>query len=317
MLNNNIQLGSVPALDLLPTGNELSRLLKSYMVACKVEGKSRSTLAIYSRVVSYFIRFTIDKGLPQKASGIKAGDVRLYLLHLQERGLLPPSVNAYYRALNTFFNWLAAEGFIKKSPMENIKPPRVPRKVVKPFSHRDIADMLLLCLGDTLLGLRNRAIMLTFLDTGLRLAELSAIQLQDLDFDTETIRVMGKGAKERVVRIGRTTQKALLRYILTRRDDFPCLWITEEGRPMSRGGVQTTIKRLCRRARIKGAKPGAHTFRHTAAINYLRNGGSEFTLQIMLGHSTLQMTRKYVSSLGQEDMIKAHRQASPVDNMRL
>jgi len=80
-------------------------------------------------------------------------------------------------------------------------------------------------------------------------------------------------------------------------------------------GIQMAIKRLCARAGITGAKRGPHTFRHTAAINYLRNGGSEFTLQIMLGHSTLSMTRRYVSTLGEEDLIKAHQLASPVDNL--
>jgi len=156
-----------------------------------------------------------------------------------------------------------------------------------------------------------------FLDTGLRLSELAGIQLADVNFDRETIKVMGKGAKERVVRMGKTTQKALLHYLLKRNDDYSCLWVTEERRPLRRAGVQIAIKRLCHRAEITDAKPGPHTFRHTAAINYLRNGGSEFTLQIMLGHSTLEMTRKYVSSLGAEDMIKMHKIASPVDCMSL
>ena len=84
---------------------------------------------------------------------------------------------------------------------------------------------------------------------------------------------------------------------------------------MSKDGIKVSIKRLCNRAEITDARHGAHTFRHTAAINFLRNGGGEFTLQIMLGHSTLQMTRRYVSSLSQDDMIKVHRIASPVDNM--
>ena len=86
---------------------------------------------------------------------------------------------------------------------------------------------------------------------------------------------------------------------------------------MTRDGIQTTIEKLCIRAGISGVKRGAHTFRHTAAIQCLRNGMGEFTLQMMLGHSTLAMTRRYVSSLSQEDVFKAHQKASPVDNMKL
>ena len=74
---------------------------------------------------------------------------------------------------------------------------------------------------------------------------------------------------------------------------------------------------MCHRAGITDARPGPHAFKHTAAISYLRNGGGEFTLQIMLGHSILQMTKHYVSSLGAEDMISAHKLASPVDNLKL
>lgn len=126
---------------------------------------------------------------------------------------------------------------------------------------------------------------------------------------------MGKGAKERVVRIGKTTQKAILRYLLMRTDPYPCLWVTEERRPLKGKGVQMAIKRLCHRANIKDTTPGPHTFRHTSAINYLRNGGDVFTLQVMLGHSTLQMTRRYVSTLGADDLFRVHQKASPVDNL--
>lgn len=210
---------------------------------------------------------------------------------------------------------MVEEGILAQSPMLNIKPPRMPKLIPKPFSRHDIDNLLLLCSGNRFLEVRNRALVLLFLDTGLRLAEVAGIQLQDIDFDRETIKVMGKGAKERRVRIGKTAQKAILRYLLNRNDGLPCLWVTEERRPMAKGGVQMVIKRLAQRAGITGVKLGPHTFRHTAAISYLRNGGSEFTLQLMLGHSTLQMTRKYVATLGEEDLIKAHRTASPVDNL--
>ena len=84
---------------------------------------------------------------------------------------------------------------------------------------------------------------------------------------------------------------------------------------MMRYGLQTMIKRLCKRAHVNGVKRGPRTFRHTCAINYLRNGGDVFTLQVMLGHSSLEMTRRYVSALGAEDLIRVHQKASPVDNL--
>lgn len=312
---NKFQEGVLSGLDHSLAPNGLQNQAKHYLLSCKVEEKSPLTIQTYGRRITSFIRFVECLGLANDASDISSYHIRLFLSSLQHQGCKASTINSYYRTLQTFFNWLVAEGAISKTPMTNIKPPKVPKTKPQPFSEQDIENLLSLCSGKTFLAVRNQAIILLFLDTGLRLAELANIQLRDVDFDRGLIKVMGKGSKERVVRMGKTTQKALLHYLLKRNDNYPSLWVTEERTPLHRDGVQVAIKRLCHRARITDAKPGPHTFRHTAAINYLRNGGSEFTLQIMLGHATLQMTRKYVSSLGAEDMIKMHEIASPVDRM--
>lgn len=201
--------------------------------------------------------------------------------------------------------------------MSNIKPPNLPKQLIKPFSRQASDDLLLLCSTGRFMDYRSRAMTLLFLYTGLRLVEFSNIQLAEVNFDQGLIRVMGKGAKERVVRFGKTAQKALLRYIMERHDEYPCLWVTASRKPMAQRAISEVIARLCRRAGITIAKRGPHTFRHTFAINYLRNGGDLFTLQCMLGHSTLEMARRYTSSLDAEDMIRVHKKASPVDRMRL
>jgi len=317
LLHGNLQAQLASAFDLLPSDNELVQLLKKYLVAGKVEGKSRKTLYGYSDLIARFILFALDHEFPQRIQDLTTNDIRLFLLSLQERGLTPATVNAYYRTLNTYFAWLITEGYLEKSPLNKIKPPKVPKQVIKPFTLQDIRALLDLCSSNRLVDLRNRAIMLTFIDTGLRLFELAGIHWQQIDFDLGCIPVMGKGAKERIVRIGTNTQKALLKYLTARNDNHPCLWVTEDCKPLSQAGIQIAMKRLSQRANISDAKPGVHTYRHTAAINYLRNGGDQFTLQIMLGHSSLEMTRRYVSSLGAEDMMKVHRKASPVDNLKL
>jgi len=198
--------------------------------------------------------------------------------------------------------------------MANIGGPKVPKVLIHPFTSQDIDNLMLLCSGNSFLALRNRAMFLIFLDTGIRLSEMSSIRLSDLHLDSGTIYIMGKGSKERIVRIGKKAQKALFRYLLSRNDAYPNLWITEERRPMTMRGVKICVIRYCRRAVVSGARPSAHTFRHTAAITYLRNGGDVFTLQNMLGHSDLETTRRYTSSLGVEDLIRVHQKVSPVDN---
>jgi site-specific recombinase XerD len=298
-------------LDSLLADKSLAKTARNYLISCKVEGKSRRTVEVYSMVLARFSHHFS----PESAT---ASDIRLFLLSLQESGLSPGTVHIFYRSLKTFFNWMVGEELLPKNPMLNMKSPKLPRPVIMPYSQADIDNLLKLSARNTFLDLRNRALFLIFLDTGVRLEEMSRIQLGDIDFDRETIRIMGKGSKGRTVRIGKTTQKALLKYLLARDvDNFPDAWLTEERRPLTRDGIKVLVRRYCREATVSGARPSSHTFRHTAAINCLRNGMSVFELQIMLGHSSLEMTRRYVSSLGAEDMLKAHIKASPVDRMNL
>jgi integrase/recombinase XerC len=185
--------------------------------------------------------------------------------------------------------------------------------------------MLAVC-NDRLVGCRDRAIVLTFVDTGLRLSELAGIQLSDIDIRRGTIRVTGKGSKQRLVHMVTETQKAILKYLLQRReryerykrdDTLPCLWVTEECRPLQPEGIRQVVLRLGRRVGITGVRISPHTFRHTFAILALRNSMGEFALQRLLGHSILAMTRRYTATFNDDDAILAHTKASPVAHLRL
>lgn len=294
-------------LDHLLSDKLVAKSARNYIISCKVEGKSKRTIETYSMVLSRFARH-YD---PETAT---TNDIRMFLLSLQET-LCPGTLHIYYRTLKTFFNWMVNENLIPKNPMANIRRPKLPKVLIQPFNSHDIEKLMTLCQGNRFLDIRNRVLFLIFLDTGVRLEEMSRIMLDDLDLDNQTIRIMGKGNKGRLVRMGKVTEKALLKYLLTRKDDHPNLWVTEERRPMTVDGICTTVRRYCKVAVTSGARPSAHTFRHTAAINYLRNGGDQFTLQIMLGHASLEMTRRYVSSLGVEDMLRVHSRVSPVDHL--
>jgi len=311
LTTNKFQIGSLFGLDHLTTQKSLAPQLNTFLLSCRVDGLSPATLRAYQYQLGRFVKFCLEANEKDTTQ-----QIRLFLLELRETNN-SISVGDYYKSIKRFFNWLVDEGLIEKSPMQNIKPPKKESKIIRPFSQRDIDNLLLLCSGNRFLDLRNKAIILMFLDTGLRLSELANIQLADVNFEQETIKVMGKGAKERVVRIGKTTQKALLRYLLIRRDEHSCLWVTEERRPLSVAGVQVAIKKLCHRAEITDAKRGPHTFRHTFATQALLNGASEREVQNLLGHSSQKMTQQYTATITSEHAVKGHRRFSPVDNMSL
>lgn len=296
-------------LDRFPHSNTIKKNITYYLLSCRQEGKSPATLEKITYILRDFAKFC-------QADEPEAGDIRMFILSLQDRNLSVGSIHTYYRSLKTYFNFLVREEIIKKNPMENVKAPRLTRVVIKPFSKDDIHRLLLLCDGKRFIDYRNKAMVLLFLDTGVRLAEMADMKCADVNMDDQTIRVMGKGQKERVVPFAKTALKALARYLYEREDSLPSLWITEERRPMLRGGIDAMVKRLTARAGITDAHHGAHTFRHTAATMMLRNGASVFYVQEILGHATLEMTKRYSRTIDSEIAAKAHYRFSPVDNLK-
>jgi site-specific recombinase XerD len=210
------------------------------------------------------------------------------------------------------------EDYLTQSPLDKIKLANPKLNVIQPYTDTEIGKMLATCELDfrnnaKFVGSRNKAIILMLFDSGLRVSELASIKLEDVDSERGWIKVKGKGAKERVVRIGSTTQKALWRYEVYRfKNNYNALWLTEEGRPFSVGGIQIMVKRLKTRAGVTSGG-NCHKFRHTFALAFLRKDRNPFNLQYLLGHSDLRMTRHYVSTLGAEDALKAHESASPAD----
>lgn len=303
------------SIDFLPRDYIISGHIRRYLLSCHVEGKTPKTIRTYCDVLVGLAKFLAENKLPSAPENLTADDVRFFLSLWHKGNVSSSTRHLYYRTIKTFFNWLVREGQIRESPMAKMKPPKLESKVVQPYTPEDIGRILSLCETPGFSNARNRAIILLFFDTGLRLSELANIRLDDINTKTQLIKVMGKGSKERYVKYGRITSMGLMMYLSLRDDKYPELWLTQDKRPMTIYGVKEVVVRLVERAKVSEGKRGPHRFRHTAAINFLRNGGGQFNLQSLLGHSTLEMTRRYVSALGTEDMVKAHLTASPADNM--
>jgi site-specific recombinase XerD len=220
--------------------------------------------------------------------------------------------------LKVFFNWCVRESYLTENPLAKIKMPNPKLNVIQPYNKQEIENLLAVCETDfrnnaKFIGSRNKAIILILFDSGLRVSELANIKLEDIDTERGWIKVKGKGAKERVVRVGATAQKALWRYMIFRKQtSYDSLWLTEEGKPLASKGIQIMVKRLKLRAGVT-SKGNCHKFRHSFALAFLRKDKNPFNLQYLLGHSDLRMTRHYVSTLGAEDALKAHESASPAD----
>lgn len=236
----------------------------------------------------------------------------------------------YHAGLSALWTWAVAENLVDEHIVRQINPPRPEEMAIIPFTKDDVKLMLYACERSRSYtrpgqrscthGLpnpeRNKAIILTLLDTGMRASELCGIKIADADLRNGKIVVMGKGSKQRSLPFSSRTGQAIWRYQVTRSKPLPRdpLFPSKDDLPLTSGGLTRLIKRIGQRAGVQKAHP--HKFRHTFAINFLRNGGNIYTLQEILGHSTLDMVKRYLK-LAEQDALDNHRIASPVSNWGL
>lgn len=234
--------------------------------------------------------------------------------------LSPATVQGYVRTLKSFFSWLEREGYIIANPMTRIPVPRAPMKVIDTFTADQIGKLADVCQRSNGNGYRNLSILLLMLDSGIRVSELTAIDLGDVNLSEGHIRIVGaKGSRERIVPIGSLVQKSLWKYINYFRPQpltlaVTKLFLNDKGLPLTKNGIQQMLWRHGRRAGLIGVRCSPHTFRHTFAKNYLLKGGDVFSLQKILGHSSLASVRIYLN-LFATDIKKQHQRFSPVDNL--
>ena len=154
-----------------------------------------------------------------------------------------------------------------------------------------------------------------------RLSEATNATIEDLNMDERSLRVVGKGNRQRLVPFGVTVQKALWKYMNFYRQqpvvpNHDYVFLTSDGRQLTKNRVEELMKKYGQRAGIKGVRCSPHTLRHTACIMWIRNGGDIFSLQRITGHSSLEVLRGYVN-LAQGDVSSAHRRYSAIDNLEL
>ncbi len=242
----------------------------------------------------------------------------------------PLTIHRYWRELQTLFNYCVREDFLQASPMKKVEEPEKKAAQIPHLTEDQIQAMLRAC-QNSAYPLRNTAILMMLLDTGLRATELVSLKFGDVNLFCEwggEARVLGKGNKIRNVPFSRETSLAIRSYI--RREigrDFDqispqtALFISERGvatgSPMSRDALRTLIYRLAAAAGIQRGvtKCSPHVFRHTFAFMSLMEGASEKTLKDMLGHATLHMTHQYVN-LSDSDLRNQHQKFSPVQRLK-
>jgi integrase/recombinase XerC len=308
------------------TKRTIKQTIDSFLLSCKVEGKSYGTIECYSDKLKGFLWYATNYDWPDDVTAITTNHLREFLAYLREtphrfnstcpRAMKPinnTTIQKYYRALSALFNWAVNEGILETSSLTKIKVPKAEKKVVKALDCTEV-NQVISSLPDTFDGIRNKAIILVLVDCGLRLGELLNIKMMDINIEQQLMKVDGKTG-ERVVRYGNATAKALKRYLKLRNKvngHNDSLWLTEKGDTLQDSSVETLFIKLRKRT---GIYIHPHLLRHTFATMWLKNGGESLMLQRLLGHTTLMMTNRYCQAVGCYDAIESHKKYSPVDNM--
>jgi len=296
------------------------------------------TVKDYCNHISYFARWAQanNKGDP---CSITKRDIQEFLHYIASNPAIFSAGNGtkrvvqrdensrwhHYFPLKRFFTWALNERYIDQDPVDGIILRPSDAAPIEPYKSEHIGTFLRVLEHDwrvattsrqKMLAARNRAVLSLFLDSFIRLEECSQLNVSDIDLDRKRVLVRkSKTGKPRVTGFSPQTKKFLWCYLGLRGDDLghDALWVTEEGLPLSKHGVQEIIRRLKEDAGLQGLKGSVHKLRHTGATVTLKHTRDMKGLKLLLGHSTLAMTERYTQFIEAEDALKAYDGQGPLD----
>jgi integrase/recombinase XerD len=304
----------------------LGDTLREYRVCSKAEGKSSKTIRSTTQAVGYFADFLGDVN---EVSKVGAKDLRAFITALREkkrwsnhptnrsdRLLSPFSIASYVRSIRAFWSWLERERYIWENPLRKVRVPKCPERIVPAVSPKELALIIRQIDASRTAGYRDYCVLLTLVDTGVRISELTQLKLEDVHLEENCIKVVGKGGRERIVPIGNRVSRVLAKWLVKYRPDNHdgFLFTTVDGSRLMPERIEHALARYSIQA--LGTRVHPHQLRHTSAVEWLRGKGDPIYLQRLLGHRQLPTTRIYVN-LVDDDIRLAHRKHGVIDRLRL
>ncbi|HMI55247.1 MAG TPA: site-specific tyrosine recombinase XerD [Gemmatimonadaceae bacterium] len=278
------------------------------------QGASLQTSRAYKLDVARFVTYANIKGA-SSPTDVGARTLREYVYHLKDLGLSPASIRRNISAVRTYFKFLAGEGHVVRDPSERLDTPKRWRTLPEVLGVEEIEKLLAAPSLDEPLAFRDRAMLELAYGAGLRVSEWISLTVRDVMLQDHLVRVFGKGAKERLVPIGRRAIGAIAIYLREQRPSLEkgegkgVLFLNARGQPLSRMGAWKILRKYVRQAGI--TKPvSPHTLRHSFATHLLEGGADLRAVQEMLGHVDISTTQIY-THVDREYLRSVHKQFHP------
>ena len=279
----------------------------------QVQNRSTLTVGSYQSDLLQFCLFAAGE-MGKEMDELAAEEIDVYIVRsflglLAEHGLSRKSVARKLSALRTFFKFLSREGYLRQNPVRRLASPKLGRKLPQFLYLEQVNKLLAAPDTSTILGARDQAILELLYGSGLRVSELSGLNVGDLDFGSGLIRVRGKGKKERIVPITGAAVRAIRHYQDLRPDNRPELLLNYKGTRLSARSVRRVLDSLVDKVSLE-IHVHPHMLRHSFATHLLEGGADLRSVQELLGHQRLSSTQIY-THLSRDHLKEIHRQAHP------
>jgi integrase/recombinase XerD len=303
----------------IPKG--LTRLVDRFLDHLSVErGVAPNTIVAYRRDLRLYLGYLVQRDLADPTA-VGERDIADFLATLKESEYAPgkryssATVARVLAAVRGFHRFLLREGVAKADPAEPVGSPRVPRSLPRAMSLDEVERLLAAVPAEGAIAARDHAILELLYAAGLRISELTALDIDDLDLDDATVRCIGKGSKERIVPLGRAAIEALRRYLTQARPELaraasgPACFLNARGTRLTRQGCWKLLKKHAARADLR-RRISPHTLRHSFATHLLDGGAEIRVVQELLGHASVSTTQVY-TLVSRERLREVYESAHP------
>lgn len=304
----------------------LSIYIKQFIDEQELKGNSPKTIFYYEKNLSNLLKYYESNRIDK----LDLENIKKYAIYLknkpkyenhpfrkvEDEPVSSTTYQTYIRAVRVFLSWLYAEGYIEDDITKKFRLPSATKKSIIILNDNDLELIFRTLNTNSEIGSRNSCLIALMVDCGLRLNETLTLDLNNVDLNRGLLKVYGKGNKERIVPLGTKTRKLLIKYITKYRGmkDIDNLLVSIHDKPLTQNAVKQIFIKLRKETMIERLHP--HLLRHTFATLYIINGGDIFALQQILGHTSLEMVKRY-SHLSAAYIIKQHKYNSPLDKIKI